>query len=174
MPPATRGRGMMIVATDYFTKWVEAEPMTTITQTNIERFIWRNIIYRFSIPQSIVTNNNPQFVGKDLAKFYHKYGIKQHMSTPRYPQGNGHVEASNKMILNYLKKSFSDKKGKWPNELLGCLWAYRTTKRLATGETHFSLAFGLEAIIPPNVIVPSISTLLPSIKQNRKKMATNL
>ena len=52
--------------------------------------------------------------------------------------------------------------------------AYRTTKRRATSETPFSLAFGSEAIIPPNIIMPSISTLLPSIEQNSKEMATSL
>ncbi|KAM1292792.1 hypothetical protein ACFX2H_019538 [Malus domestica] len=93
------------------------------------------------------------------------------MSTPRYPQGNGRAEAFNKMILDCLKKSLTNKKGKWPDELPGCLWAYRTTKRRATDETHFSSAFGLEAIIYPNVIVPSISTLLPIIEQNSKEMA---
>ncbi|KAM2308355.1 hypothetical protein EV2_031251 [Malus domestica] len=148
--------------------------MTTTTQTDIEHFIWRNIICSFGILQSIVINNGPQFMGKDLAKFFQKYGIKQHMSTPRYPQGNGQAEASNKTILDCLKKSLSDKKGKWPDELPGCLWAYRTTKRLATIDTHFSLAFGSKAIIPPNIIVPSISTLLPSIEHNRKKIATIL
>ena len=76
---------MMIVATDYFIKWVEVKPITTTTQTDIERFIWRNIICRFGIPQSIVTNNDQQFVGKDLVKLFQKYGIMQHMSTPRYP-----------------------------------------------------------------------------------------
>ncbi|XP_068340194.1 uncharacterized protein [Pyrus communis] len=134
MPSATGGRGMMIMATDYYTKW------------------------------SIVTNNDPQFVGKDLVKFFHNYDIKQHMSTPRYPQSNGQARVSNKMILDCLKKSFFDKKGKWPDELLRCLWAYRTTKRQATGETHFSLAFGSEAVIPPNIIMPSISTVQPNIE----------
>ncbi|KAM1680318.1 hypothetical protein COP1_037765 [Malus domestica] len=84
---------------------------------------------QWAINLSIVTDNGPQFVGKDLAKFFQKYGIKQHMSTPRYPQGNGQAEASNKTILNCLKKSLAYKKGKWPDELPGCLWAYRTTKR---------------------------------------------
>ncbi|XP_070667596.1 uncharacterized protein [Malus domestica] len=96
------------------------------------------------------------------------------MSTLRYPQGNGQAEASNKTIINCLKNSLTDKKGKWPDELLECLWAYRTTKRRATGETPFPLAFGSKAIIPPNIIVPSISTLLPSIEQNSKEMATSL
>ncbi|KAM1600958.1 hypothetical protein ACFXTN_023336 [Malus domestica] len=96
------------------------------------------------------------------------------MSTPRYPQGNGQAEASNKTILDCLKKSLTDKKGKWPDELPGFLWAYRTTKKRATGETPFSLAFGSETIIPPNIIVLSINTLLPSIEQNNKEMATDL
>ncbi|KAM2617769.1 hypothetical protein PS2_034501 [Malus domestica] len=125
---AIGGRGMIIMATDYFTKLVEAEPMTSITQTNIERFIWRNIICRFGISQPIITGKDPQFIGKDLVKFFQKYGIKQRMSTPRYPQGNGQAKASNMPILDYLKKSFSDNKGKWLNELLECLWAYHTTK----------------------------------------------
>ncbi|XP_068312492.1 uncharacterized protein [Pyrus communis] len=96
------------------------------------------------------------------------------MSTLRYPQGNGQAKASNKTILDYLKKSFSEKKGKWADELPGCLWAYRITKRRATGETPFSLAFGSEEFIHPNIIVPSINTLLPSIEQNGNEMATNL
>ncbi|KAM2258494.1 hypothetical protein ACFX1S_003574 [Malus domestica] len=165
---------MTIVTTDYFTKWVEAEPMTTMAQTDIERFIWRNIICRFGIPQSIVKDNVQQFVGKDLAKFFQKYGIKWHMSTPRYPQGNGQAEASNKMILDCLKKSLTNKKGKWPDELPKCLWAYHTTKRRATGETHFFLAFSSETIIHLNVIKPSISTLLLSIEHNSNEMATSL
>ncbi|XP_048432479.1 uncharacterized protein LOC125473553 [Pyrus x bretschneideri] len=99
MLPATGDRGMMIVATDYFTKWVEAEPKTTTTQTDIEHFIWRNIICRFGILQSMITDNSSQFVGKVMAKFFQKYGIKQHMSTSRYPKGNRRAKASNQMIL---------------------------------------------------------------------------
>lgn len=121
MLPATRGRGMMIVAIDYFTKWVEAEPMITTIQMDIECFIWKNIICRFGIPHSIVIDNGPQFVGKDLARFFEKYGIRQHMSTPRYPQGNRQAEASNKTIIECLKKALSNKKGKWPDELPGVL-----------------------------------------------------
>ncbi|XP_070662327.1 uncharacterized protein [Malus domestica] len=78
------------------------------------------------------------------------------------------------MILDCLKKSLSNKKGKCPDKLPRYLWAYRTTKQRVTGETHFSLEFGSKAIIHPNVIVPSISTFLPSIEHNRNEMAINL
>ncbi|XP_070682462.1 uncharacterized protein [Malus domestica] len=96
------------------------------------------------------------------------------MSMLRHPQNNGQAEASNKTILDSLKKSISDKKGKWPDEIPSVLWAYRTTKRRATSETSFYLAYGSKAIIHPNVMVPNISTVLPNLEQNEKEMATNL
>ena len=83
-------------------------------------------------------------------------------------------KVSNKTIIDCLKKSLTNKKGKWPDELPECLWAYCTTKRRVTGETHFSLAFGSEAITHPNVIKPSMTALLPSIDHNSKEMATSL
>lgn len=128
--------------------------------------IWHPLIHRHQ--------QRPAIRGQRFGEVLQKYGIKQDVSTPRYRQDSRRAEASNKMILNYLKKSLTSKKGKWPYELPGCLWAYCTTKRRATGETPFSLAFGSEAIIHPNVIKPSITSLLPSIEQNSKKMVTSL
>ncbi|XP_020421432.1 uncharacterized protein LOC109949728 [Prunus persica] len=124
-------------------------------------------------PQNI-TDNGSQFIGKQITAFYKKYGIKQHLSTPRYPQGNGQAEASNKIILDCLKKRLEGAEGKWVDELPGVLWAYRTTKRRSTGETPFSLAYGTEAIIPPHITVPSIGIEVGSIEQNSEQMRLNL
>ncbi|CAL9010784.1 unnamed protein product [Prunus brigantina] len=104
MPTALANKEMMIVATDYFTKWIEAKALSSTKEADVERFIWKNIICRFGCPQSIVTNNGTQFVGKQITTFLEKYGIKQHLSTPRFPQGNGQAEASNKIVLDCLKK----------------------------------------------------------------------
>ncbi|CAL2227727.1 unnamed protein product [Prunus armeniaca] len=99
-----------------------------------------------------------------ITAFFKKYGIKQHLSTPRYPQGNGQAEASNKIILECLKKRLECAEGKWVDELPGVLWAYRTTKRRSTDETPFSLTYGTEAIIPPHVTVPSIGIEVGNIE----------
>ncbi|KAI5338348.1 hypothetical protein L3X38_017619 [Prunus dulcis] len=104
MPTAHANKEMMIVATDYFTKWIEAEALSSTKEADVEWFIWKNIICRFDCPQSIVTDNGTQFVGRQITAFLAKYGIKQHLSTPRYPQGNGQAEASNKIVLDCLKK----------------------------------------------------------------------
>jgi hypothetical protein len=47
----------LVVAVDYFTKWVEAEPLATITSARVEVFTFKTIICRFGIPAEIVTNN---------------------------------------------------------------------------------------------------------------------
>ncbi|XP_020415572.1 uncharacterized protein LOC109948075 [Prunus persica] len=151
-----------------------AEYVKKCDSFDVERFIWRNIICRFGCPQSLVTDNGSQFIGKQIAAFFAKYKIKQHLSTLRYPQGNGQAEASNKVILDYLKKRLECAEGKWVDELPGVLWAYRTTKRRSTGETPFSLAYGTEAIMPPHITVPSISLEVGSVDQNSEQMRLNL
>ncbi|KAG7599500.1 Reverse transcriptase domain [Arabidopsis suecica] len=83
------------------------------------------------------------------------FKIKRY-STPRYPQGNGQAEASNKTILSNLKKRLSARKGGWYDELQPVLWAYRTTPRRATGETPFSLVYGMEAVVPAELNVPGL------------------
>ena len=60
-PAASGQRRYVLVAVDYFTKWVEAEPMKNIKHSDVRWFIWKNLITRYGIPQSIVFDNGPQF-----------------------------------------------------------------------------------------------------------------
>lgn len=97
-------KNIMIVATNYFTKWIEAESLSYTKKVDVEKFAQKNIICQFSCPQSLVTDNGSQFIGKQIFAFFAKYNIKQHMSTPRNLQGNGQAKASNKIVLDFLKK----------------------------------------------------------------------
>ena len=47
----------LVVGIDYFTKWVEAEPLAKITQQNVKNFVRRNIVCRFGVPKVLVSNN---------------------------------------------------------------------------------------------------------------------
>ena len=62
--PLPTGKGQAkhaIVAVDYFTKWAEAKPLTSITERKTMEFIWKNLICRFGIPYAIVSDNGKQF-----------------------------------------------------------------------------------------------------------------
>ncbi|KAG7556987.1 Integrase catalytic core [Arabidopsis suecica] len=153
---STRGVQYLLVLTDYVSKWIEAEAYINIKDSVVKTFLWKHIICRYGVPYEIVTDNGPQFISNDFEDFCSAWRIKLSYSTPRYPQGNGQAEASNKTILSNFKKRLSARKGGWYDELLPMLWAYRTTPRRATGETPFSLVYGMEAVVPAELNVPGL------------------
>ena len=60
-PTAPAQKKLLLVATDYFSKWIEAEAYASIKDRDVTRFIWKNIVCRFGIPKSIISDNRPQF-----------------------------------------------------------------------------------------------------------------
>lgn len=101
--------------------------MVTIEEADVICFVWRNIISRFGVPFAIITDNGKQFTGQKYRALLNKYEIKWDTSTPRYPNGNGQAEASNKAISARLKRRLESRRGKWAEELSRVLWEYRTS-----------------------------------------------
>ncbi|XP_070050259.1 uncharacterized protein [Nicotiana tomentosiformis] len=69
-------------------------------------------------------------------------GIEYHPST------NRQEESTNKIIIQNLKNKLEETKDNWLDELLGVLWAYRIMAKSSTGETPFSLVYGVKALSP--------------------------
>ena len=124
----------------------------------LKKFIWRNIVTRFRVPQTLISDNGLQFDSKAFRRYYCELGITNRYSTLAYPQGNGQAEAINKVIVNGLKKRLDDAKGRWVEELPQVLWTYRTTSRRLTGETPFAMTYGAEAVIPLEANFPTLRT----------------
>ncbi|XP_057530029.1 uncharacterized protein LOC130808593 [Amaranthus tricolor] len=108
-PPAKGQRKFIIVAIDYFTKYVEAEALSSITDKQVCQFLWRNIITRYGIPRVIITDNGRQFVSKNTIQYCDKFHIQIRFSSVSRPQTNGQVESANKEILNGIKKKIEGK-----------------------------------------------------------------
>ncbi|XP_064966608.1 uncharacterized protein LOC135613501 [Musa acuminata AAA Group] len=139
-------------------KWVEAEPLATITESQVQKFVWRNLVTRFGLPQSIVTDNGPQFAGRRFQEFCAKHKIQLRFSSVAYPLANGLAEVTNRSIIDGLKKRVSAARSAWIDELPSVLWALRTTPKTPTGESPYSLTFGTEAVLPSEVAVPTPRT----------------
>ena len=155
---AARNKRYLLVGMDYFTKWVEAEPLANIRDVNAKRFVWRNIVTRFGVPRTLISDNGLQFDSKAFRRYCCELGIANRYSTPAYPQGNGQAEASNKVIVNGLKKRLDDAKGRWVEELPYVLWAYRTMPRRSTRETPFAMTYEAKAVIPLEANFPTLRT----------------
>ncbi|XP_011083352.1 uncharacterized protein LOC105165895 [Sesamum indicum] len=150
-PQAVVQKEFLIVAVEYFSKWIEAEALAKISEKEVINFIWKNIICRFGISRVLVSDNRTQFQGKKIMAWCKELKIKQNFTAVGNPQANGQAEVTNRTLLQYLKTRLEGAKGAWVEELPGVLWAYRTTPRTATSETPFCLVYGSEAIIPAEI-----------------------
>ena len=112
-PKAAENKRRLLVGIDYFTKWVEAKPLANIRDMDAKKFIRKNIVTRFGVPHTLISNNGLQFDSKAFRRYCCDLGITNMHSTPAYPQGNGQAEAVNKVIVNGLKKKLDDAKGRW-------------------------------------------------------------
>ena len=104
--------------------------MANIRDVDVKKFVWRNIVTRFRVLDSLVFDNGLQFDSKAFREFCSHLGIKKKYSTPTYPQSNGQAKAISKMIMNGLKKRLEGTKGKWAEELQ---MSYRHTKQPLEG-----------------------------------------
>lgn len=131
-PVASRGRKYTFVAIEYFTKWVEAKPVKSITQDKAVKFIFRNIVCKFGVPIQIITDNGTQFVGKAMKNFCKDNNIKLSFASIHLPETNGQVEAANKSIINILKRKVGEDPKTWADTIPEVLWAYITTYKTTT------------------------------------------
>ncbi|CAL8990397.1 unnamed protein product [Prunus brigantina] len=171
--PMPEGKGQVkyaVVAVDYFTKWVEAKALATITAARVEDFVWTDICCRYGIPYAIITDNGRQFDSEVFRGFCTRLKINLFFASPAHPQSNGQVEAMNKIVKKLLKRQLEKAKGAWPEKLPEALWAIRT----ATGETPFSMAFGSEAVVPVEIGEPSYRTETFTPKANKEALSLSL
>uniref|UniRef100_A0A2N9I2W1 Uncharacterized protein n=1 Tax=Fagus sylvatica TaxID=28930 RepID=A0A2N9I2W1_FAGSY len=115
-------------------------------------------------PRTIISDNGTQFTSKPFTskpftKYCSELGIKNVYSSPGISlRVMDKPKASNKTVLDGIKKRLEDAKGRWVEELPNVLWTFRTTPRRSTGETPFSLAYGSEAVIPLEIGLPTLRT----------------
>jgi transposase InsO family protein len=151
---APRGYTHLLVAIDKFSKWIEVRPLNSIRTEQAVAF-FTNIIHRFGVPNSIITDNGNQFIGRKFLDFCEDHHIRVDWAAVAHPMTNGQVERANDMILQGLKPwIYNDlnKFGKrWIKELPSVVWSLRTMPSRATGFTPFFLVYGAEAILPTDL-----------------------
>ncbi|GJS46392.1 reverse transcriptase domain-containing protein [Tanacetum coccineum] len=140
----------LIMAIDYFTKWMEANPLATIT------------------------DNGTQFVNDPFKKWAENLKIQLISTSVYHPQGNGAVERANRSLLRGIKIRLEKGGSTWAEEVPNVLRAHRTMKKTSNGETPFSLTYGTEAVIPAEIGMPTHRTSSVSEKTNDQELHLNL
>ncbi|GJV10666.1 reverse transcriptase domain-containing protein [Tanacetum coccineum] len=93
----------LIVAMDYFTKWIEAKAVATISGGQVKKFVWDNIVCRFGLLGEIVSDNGKQFNNNPFKDWCEKLNITQRFTSVKHPQSNGLVERANRSLGEGIK-----------------------------------------------------------------------
>jgi transposase InsO family protein len=153
---AQGGYTHVLVAIDKFTKWIEYKPIASLTSAKAVEFI-QDIIFRFGIPNSIITDLGSNFSSSEFFDLCEQRSIQIKYASVAHPRANGQVERANGMILEALRKKVFDKSeklvGKWIRELPYVVWSLRTQPSQALhGNTPFFMVYGSEAMLPTDLI----------------------
>ncbi|RVW45299.1 Pol polyprotein [Vitis vinifera] len=137
-PKSSSGHEFILVAIDYFTKWVEVASYARLTSAGVASFIISHIICRYGVPHELISNRGVHFRA-EVDTLVQRYSIRHHRSSAYRPQMNGAVEAANRNIRGYY--------GGW-------------SRLLGIGATPYSLAYGMEAMLPVEIEMGSLRVAL--------------
>ncbi|GJY58469.1 reverse transcriptase domain-containing protein [Tanacetum coccineum] len=174
LPPARGGAKFVIVAINYFTKWIEAKPLVKIIGKKVILFVMDNIICRFGLPRIIVTDNGTQLVNDPFKSWCERFEIHQMNTVVAHPQANDLVERANRSLMEGTKTRIGREKAGWVDELPNVLWVHRTPIKQTNGETPFSLTYDIEADIPVEIGIPTYRTLMIREGYYEEEMHLNL
>ena len=102
-------------------------------------FLYDNIITRFGCPKVLVSDRGSHFVNEMIAELTAHFKIDHRFSAPYHPQTNGQTERTNQTLCRILRKTVDNSNRDWDLKLPAALWAYRTTYKVTTHTTPFSL-----------------------------------
>nr|GEZ78320.1 reverse transcriptase domain-containing protein [Tanacetum cinerariifolium] len=160
-----------------FYKWgidIAAKTVATITDGQVKKFVWDNIVCRFGIPGEIISDNGKQFADNPFKDWCDKLSIRQCFASVKHPQSNGLVERANRSLGEGIKARLGEGNKNWVEELPHVLWAHRTMIKSSHDDTPFSLTYITEAVIPAEIGMPTYRITAVDVVNNDEELRLNL
>ncbi|XP_063750626.1 uncharacterized protein K02A2.6-like [Eleginops maclovinus] len=149
---------MYLVVIDYYSRYIEVANLTSTTTAHVTGKL-KSIFARHGVPETVISDNGPQFSAAEFAAFARDYDFTHTTSSPRYPQSNGEAERAVRTVKYLLKK------GEDPHK---ALMAYRATP-LTHGSSPAQLLMGRNIRTPLPVSQEKLQPGWPDLQDFRKK-----
>ncbi|GJZ85336.1 reverse transcriptase domain-containing protein, partial [Tanacetum coccineum] len=145
--PSSRGNKYILVAVDYFSKWVEAKALPTNDARVVVKFL-KSLFARFGTPRAIISDRGTHFCNDQFAKVMLKYGVTHHLFNAYHPQTSRQVEVSNRGLKRILERTVGENRASWSDKLDDALWAFCTAFKTPIGCTPYKLFYGKACHLP--------------------------
>nr|GEZ11425.1 reverse transcriptase domain-containing protein [Tanacetum cinerariifolium] len=111
-----RGNKYILVAVDYFSKWVEAKALPT-NDAQVVCKVLKNLFARFGTPRAIICDRGTHFCNDQFTKVMLKFSVTHHLATPYHPQTSSQVEVSNRGLKRILERTVGENRASWLDKL---------------------------------------------------------
>jgi transposase InsO family protein len=152
LPKSKKGYRYVLVTIDYFTNWVEAGLMKSLTAEELIRTFFKIIISRHGCPVGLMSDSGSQLKSTAFSQLCKCFNIQKIESSPYHQQANGKVEK----FIGFLKRALAlitdpDRLYKWDDMIDHCLFIYRISINRTLADTPFYLMYGRDAILPQDL-----------------------
>lgn len=145
-----KGYTYLLVVSDFFSKYTRLFPLRKATGSNIALILENEIFLKFGVPDTIILDNGPQYISRDMKALADKFHIRHLFYNCRYHPQNNPVERVNKVLVAALGSYVGSEHRTWANFLPEIELAINTAIHEVTGYTPFFLNFGREIIVSGN------------------------
>jgi hypothetical protein len=155
-----------LILIDAYSKWIDAIPMSTTTSSQTIKEL-RRLFAMFGLPETVVSDNGPQFVSAEFEQFLASNGVKHVTSAPYHPATNGAAERTVQTVKDALKKFEIDSR---PNALQSFLFTYRNTPHATTGQCPAQLFLNRQPRTRFSLLKPQPLSVHVQAQQERQKL----
>jgi hypothetical protein len=148
LPESEAGNSYVLVASDYFTKWVEVYAIPNQEAITVAKKLTDEMFCRFSPPEQLHSDQGRQFESDLMKEICNLLKIRKTRTSPYHPQCDGLVERFNRTLLDMLATAARRHPFSWEDHIRKVCMAYNTSVHSSTGFTPFYLMFGREAKLP--------------------------
>jgi hypothetical protein len=159
LPLTKNGNKWILMAVDYNTNWIIARALPFATADEIVKFIYEEIVMRFSCPAEIVTDRGRNFLSKILKQYMRKVRSNHIFTSAFHPRTNSKCERVNQIFKGMLTKYVKGDVHSWDEYVESALFSCRIRKHTTTGFSPFYLVYGVDPVLPGDVHRPFMDPL---------------
>jgi len=162
--PRVNGKSVILTVVDRFSKYAHFMPLAhPYTATSVARVFFDEVVRFHGLPASVVSDRDPVFTSSFWRELFRLSGVQLQYSTAFHPQSDGQSEATNKIIMMYLRCLTGDRPRQWLRWLPWAEYCYNSSYQASIKTSPFRVVYGRD---PPTIAAygPGDSKL-PAVEQ---------